>query len=163
MPRREAPSTAIATLPSQNSRDCCLTRVDKFRRAKVLARQADRARSPSRGLRPTSRADVTHATPPIASIELSGVWTDAPQFTKDTRQLRFMFSPARSNYVRLGEDAAQVNKPSPKFTATANTTVLYRKDRSAWASTARRICGLLTVTSDTWKHIPSVNEKYAKS
>jgi hypothetical protein len=55
------------------------------------------------------------------------------------------------------------SKPAMRFIASARIAVLYANESTEWTSTARRMVLLTTVTSDTWKHIPTVNEKYAKS
>lgn len=46
-----------------------------------------------------------------------------------------------------------------RFRARARIAVLKTNESAACSSTARRQCVAVTTTSDTWKHIPIVNEK----
>ena len=52
-----------------------------------------------------------------------------------------------------------VSWPKRRFRASARTAVLKANDRSAWPRVAWRIRCWVTVTSETWKHIPIVNAK----
>lgn len=66
--------------------------------------------------------------------------------------LVFCFPPSPSALC-----GSQLASPKIRFSTNARIAVLYTNDSVACSSTLRRIWGLETATSETWKHMPTVN------